>query len=74
MHNFVDWLLQQQSRQDPVGELARVIRADRTFPRGSRRLYVFLAHFDSQLPHRQALKVAHAEWRSLKQLERHNAR
>lgn len=31
---FTDWLLDQGGRDDPIGDLAKDAKADRTFPRG----------------------------------------
>lgn len=61
---FYRWLLAQRGRGDTVGDLARFAARDKLFPRDS-RLHVILLRCDGT-PHRNAAKLAHREWRSVR--------
>jgi len=61
---FYIWLGLQRHREDVVGLAANIAYQDQTFPRRSRRLYVFMNHYKDVPEHRRKFKVAHAEWRS----------
>ena len=57
---FYQWLMRQIDRQDPVGELARDIRAGRGIPDGDTWLHHWLTgDVDGQI---QRWRLAWAEW------------
>jgi uncharacterized protein YozE (UPF0346 family) len=60
---FFVWLSAQTGRTDAIGRLASQAIKDKTFPRKSRHLYLFLHYYDLEPENRAAVKKAHAEWR-----------
>jgi uncharacterized protein YozE (UPF0346 family) len=72
--DFYTWLCAQAERIDHVGIIAGIAKQDKSFPRRQRKLYIFLKHYDknSRLSAeqrdncRRAIKIAHAEWRALR--------
>jgi uncharacterized protein YozE (UPF0346 family) len=72
---FVLWLLQQKSRNngDEVGRLAREAQKDKTFPRTTNRLWIFLHYYNLEPRNREAIKIAHAEWRRFRELTRNQS-
>ena len=61
---FSDWLLGQTLRQDVIGQLAREVKKDPTYPRATSRLWLILHYYRSEPVNREAAKLAHAEWRN----------
>lgn len=62
---FYLWLLAQKHRKDEIGDLSREVAKDRTFPKYTNRLWLFLHYYDSEQTNRRVAKKAHAEWRQL---------
>lgn len=62
---FYGWLQTQSKRADDVGALARHAQKDRLFPRRAKRLYLFLSRYDGQHTLRDAVKLAHTEYRQI---------
>lgn len=60
---FYAWLGQQVERQDDVGAFARYAVRDKIFPRQARKLVLFLTRYEGMPDKREAVKVAHREWR-----------
>ena len=61
---FAEWLLAQRHRVDAVGQLARRVADDTTFPRGKNTpLHRQLAHYEALPAVRRAVKFARTEWR-----------
>jgi hypothetical protein len=63
--SFFRWLQIQGARADPVGDLARVARADPAWPTRSdalSRLDRYLRQRGAPLPQRRALRRAYGEW------------
>lgn len=60
---FFNWLGRQTARADDVGAFARYAVKDRLFPRGARKLVLFLLRYEGMPEQREAVKVAHREWR-----------
>ena len=65
---FYSWLIDQKQRKDEIGRLAAEAFRDKTFPRTSRKLHVFLGYYDPEPRNRAAIKKAHAEWRILRRV------
>jgi hypothetical protein len=63
MPTFFGWLGRQTERQDTVGVLARLAVKDPIFPRHGSRLILFLIRYEHMPEQRQAVKIAHREWR-----------
>lgn len=70
-NDFTEWLLSQQHRDDPVGDLARDAGSDRQFPRGAkpRAATAYLARSISERGRRDvlvrnALAEALCDWRA----------
>lgn len=62
--SFFKWLVEQTGRQDGVGAFARYAVRDKVFPgERSNRLGVFLSRYEGMPEQREAVKVAHREWR-----------
>lgn len=62
---FWQYLKRQQRRDDPVGDFARDVMADRTFPRLATRRVTFARHLAAQQPcdgARSAFERAYREW------------
>jgi len=66
--NFFAWLSEQVNRQDKIGKFAQTATKDKTFPRNSRHLYLFLHYYDLEPENRAAVKKAHSEWRTSRRL------
>jgi uncharacterized protein YozE (UPF0346 family) len=66
--SFFLWLADQKSRNngDEVGRLAREALKDKTFPRKARKLLLFLHYYEAEPQNREAVKLAHREWRQLR--------
>lgn len=60
MSQFYNWLQQQQTRSDAIGDYARAAMVNVTYPRSS-RLLVLLKYEPKES--RRTLKRAHKEWR-----------
>lgn len=60
---FHTWLLAQRERADAIGHFARAVGRDALFPRRTVRLYLLLRYYDTDVWMREALKLAHREWR-----------
>lgn len=63
---FFAWLDQQVGRQDDIGAFARYAVKDRIFPRNGSRLNLFLARYEGMPERRNAVKLAHREWRRVR--------
>lgn len=61
---FYAWLRQQDGRQDVVGAFARYAVRDRLFPQHARKLVMFLIRYEGMPEQREAVKIAHREWRN----------
>ena len=46
--SFKTWLLKQQHRDDPVGDLARDVARDKHFPRRDAKFRTLVRHLDEQ--------------------------
>jgi uncharacterized protein YozE (UPF0346 family) len=46
--SFKTWLLRQQHRDDPVGDLARDVAQDKHFPRRNAKLRTLVRYLDEQ--------------------------
>jgi uncharacterized protein YozE (UPF0346 family) len=65
---FRAWLREQQHRDDPVGDLARVADQDNRFPRRNAKLRKLVRHLEEQeaVPGaKEALHRAWGEWSKL---------
>lgn len=65
---FSPWLLQQKSRIDEVGRIAREAVKDPTFPHTINRLWKFLHYYRLEPINRKAIKKAHSEWRKVRKV------
>lgn len=60
---FYAWLGRQTPRTDEVGAFARYAVRDKLFPRGARKLVLFLSRYEGMPTQREGVKLAHREWR-----------
>jgi uncharacterized protein YozE (UPF0346 family) len=60
---FFQWLITQRDRHDDLGRFAVLASADKSFPKKSRQLGVFLQYYEDSLELRRVMKWAHREWR-----------
>jgi uncharacterized protein YozE (UPF0346 family) len=66
--SFKTWLLRQQHRDDPVGDLARDVAQDKHFPRRNAKLRTLVRYLDEQWDIPAALEALHRaqeEWAKL---------
>lgn len=61
---FYLWILTQTARRDGIGDLARSVSKDKTFPRFANKLHYFLHYYRKDPDLRFQVKRAHAEWRA----------
>ncbi len=64
---FYRWLMQQDGRDDPIGDMALDVQRDRNFPSDSGSLDILTGYLVRKLAHAeaiQALEEAHAEFKS----------
>ena len=62
--SFYSWLSRQIERQDDVGAFARYAARDKILARlPDVDLHVLLARFEGMPEQREAVKIAHREWR-----------
>lgn len=64
---FYAWLCGQTARTDEVGAFARYAVKDRLFPKEARKLVLFLLRYEGMPVQRGAAKLAHREWRKMRQ-------
>ena len=67
---FFSWLGRQTARTDDIGAFARYAAKDRLFPKGARKLVLFLMRYEGMPEQRSGVKLAHREWRQFKKTER----
>lgn len=68
---FTGWLSKQRHRDDPVGDLARDVRRDPTWPRRAQTLRTFERYLDNRdacLGAMKALKRAWSEYQHTRHL------
>ena len=67
--SFKTWLLNQQHRDDPVGDLARDAARDKRFPRRDAKFRTLVRHLEEQWAIPGALEALHRAWEEWAELQ-----
>jgi uncharacterized protein YozE (UPF0346 family) len=60
--SFKTWLLEQQHRDDPIGDLARDAAQDKRFPRRNAKLRTVVRYLEEQEATPAALEALYRAW------------
>ena len=61
--NFYDWLAKQKNLRTPVGDMARDVARDESFPKDVTTLEAVLEHLQKSNPSSAVLARARATWK-----------